>query len=77
MQSAEPYLPNKVVIHGDYKACYKYLKDNKASPPSDESDALKDEKKDKNYPFKALAYCLIGVMKKRHGSKSIDAVVNA
>jgi hypothetical protein len=55
-----------------YKACEKYLKDVKAKPDGDESDVLKDGKKE--YPLKAFSYCMMSTLKKVNGDKAIKAV---
>lgn len=55
-------------------SCEKYLKDSKAKPEKDESDALKDGGND--YPYKAFAYCMISTLRNEHSDKAIDAVVN-
>jgi len=56
-----------------YKSkCSKYLKDAKAEPPADESDALNDGSN--KYPYRAFAYCLMKTLRDAHGKEAIEAV---
>lgn len=54
--------------------CVAPLKDPKATPTSDESDALNDGGND--YPYKAFAYCMLNTLRQTHGDKAIEAVKN-
>lgn len=63
-------------LPADYSSkCDKYLKNPNEAPTSDESEVIKGKNK-YDYPFKALAYCLISTLREKHGEKAIDAVKN-
>jgi len=53
-------------------ACSKYLKDSKAQPSDDESDALNDPEKE--YPYRGYAHCLMHTLREQHGDDAITAV---
>lgn len=64
-------------LPSDYNSkCQKYMTDSTAEPPSDESDALRDSNSANAYPFKALAYCMMNVLREKHGDEAIEAVKN-
>jgi hypothetical protein len=56
-------------------ACKKYLNKPKANPQADENEALNDGERD--YPFKGFFYCMINVLRERHGDKLIEEIKNS
>jgi len=60
-------------LPAEYKSsCEQYLKDPKADPPADESDAVNDGGND--YPYKAYTYCMMKTLRDKHGDDAIQAV---
>lgn len=61
-------------LPSEYNAkCGKYIEKHDAQPEYNEAQTLKDNNAE-NYPFKALAYCLISTLGDKHGAEAIEAV---